>query len=801
MSSLSSLVIAYDGSGSTSGNEFYHDQTQRIVSQYPDATILFWDSSHRLISHDELKVINKNRSGYDGTSPERIALWVKTNNFHGRIIIITDGMVSESSVDRCALEFGSDWTFESVEAHLIGSSVNMSVTCPFTRASSHSVYLYEPKNDYEQVLTTNVSKDDFELLNQIDHISSVDEFQAIAPKLESVLVARTMGTNGNMELRDKLLAMKKRINFSIASTSGNSDATKDFVAALRCEPRNYGDAVRSARQLTAEYYRVFDESDVSGSTWSSKLSRMIAMTEGALRGVFSMNAITSGIQSDRIRRAAAAPVSAIPNHSSTTSSATAEEPFVCPITLDVEHDLVLLVKKGEPILAGVEKRIVDDLLDCPLNLLKYSELIDQVIARLDMTVSLSAFDGAMKTLGGWERSPTTRDPILPGAICFGAAPDHRKATQWTLAQLFTGGKLAGNPDFWFATLWLILKRTDLCPEYLHMLEPHARAHMTWRLTHSNTFIGLSGLPEFPTTYVPLDCAIWYVLASPLFADEFGTAGRDVLRGHLPHLTQLLELAALAKLDIPNELQSHYSRLKTMLRYLAWIKTDRFTLPMYTRMLVQAHTAINPLDTTAKDAPKYVPIDGPPSASQILEARTALRADPALTLAELVGIAGLVSPQKSASDIPMPINIRFEEPVMGRVDWLYGLGSQLPFHVTISPATCRPLYMYGEETWRDQSIRKYGPIEKQISVHAYYGKYVQTYNAFPTRTDLLVFIYMRCVTSGKHSTLPAPVVQIIDEVCDDYAPIVATMDPVEFNARYKASVRIEDRIRIERSEKA
>jgi hypothetical protein len=227
------------------------------------------------------------------------------------------------------------------------------------------------------------------------------------------------------------------------------------------------------------------------------------------------------------------------------------------------------------------------------------------------------------------------------------------------------------------------------------------------------------------------------------------------------------------------------------------------------MLIQAHVAVNPLDTIAKDAPKYVPIDGPPSVGQILDARSALArsslapraADLQLSVAELVGIAGLVSPQKSASDIEMPLGMSFEEPVMGVVEWQYGLGPQVPINLTVSQATCRPLYMYGEETWRDQASKKYGPVEKQISVNAYYGKYVETYGAYPSRTDLLVFLYKRCVASGKHSTLPAHVRQFIDEVCEDYAPIVATVTPTEFVARWRASVRIEDRKRIEQTSAA
>jgi hypothetical protein len=801
--SSTSVLIAYDGSGSTGGCAYYHDETQRIVSQYSDARLLFWDSTHRLISHNELRDINTRRQGYGGTAPQEIAKWVCENDFHGHLIIITDGEVSSSSMDSCTTILsskGSDWQFEHVDAHLIGGNVNMSVTCPFTRASPHNVYLYEPSANYERTLSTRVSTADLELLTQIDRISSLDEFQAVASNLESVLVARTMGTEGNMELRDKLLALKKRINSQISAAAGESDSAKDYVVALRAEPPQYDAAIRAARQLTNEYYASFDESDVSGSTWSSKLSRMIAMTEGALRGVFSMRGITAGIQSDRVRRAASAvaPTEVSASPASGTGTGT-ENPFVCPITLDTEHDVVLLVKQGPAILADVEKRIVDDVLDCPLNLLKYSELVTQVVARLDLPMSLNAFTEAQSIMGGLQTSPMTRDPILSGALCFGAAADHVKATQWTLAQLFTGGKSVGNPDFWFAIVWHILNNPELCPTYLQTLKPYADTHMRWRLTHQSTFIGLSGLPEFPTTRVPLDCAIWYVLASPLFSSP-SAAGRDVLRGHMPHLAQLLELVAHARLDIPSQLQRHYVRLRTMLRYLSWIKADRFALPMWTRMLIQAHIPINRLDTAAKDAPQYIPIDGPPSATQIMDARHALRTDPLLTTKELVGIAGLVSPLKSAGDIALPLDISFEDVSTGHViEWNYGLTPQERINLTICPQTCRPLYMYGEETWREKATRKFGPVEKQISVNAYFGKYVQAHGAYPSRTDLLIYIYKRCVVHGQHTTLPACVMHFIDEVCADYAPIVASITPVEFIARWRASVSVEDRKRLEVTE--
>ena len=77
----SSVLIAYDGSGSTGGCAVYHDTTQTIVSQYPNAKILFWDNSHKVITHTKLAEINTRREGFGGTSPVEIAKWVRVSWF------------------------------------------------------------------------------------------------------------------------------------------------------------------------------------------------------------------------------------------------------------------------------------------------------------------------------------------------------------------------------------------------------------------------------------------------------------------------------------------------------------------------------------------------------------------------------------------------------------------------------------------------------------------------------------------------------------------------------------------------
>lgn len=145
-SSVTATLIAYDCSGSTSVSQPYHSITQQIVAALPaDATILGWDSDTRIFTHEQLKEINIALKGFGGTNSEVIANYVKTNNFHGHLVIITDGQVSSHSVDMCGKILGTDWEFASVVNHLIetGGTVNMSVSCPFTRRSPHQIFIYK----------------------------------------------------------------------------------------------------------------------------------------------------------------------------------------------------------------------------------------------------------------------------------------------------------------------------------------------------------------------------------------------------------------------------------------------------------------------------------------------------------------------------------------------------------------------------------------------------------------------------------------------------------------------------------
>lgn len=791
---MTSTLIAYDGSGSTGNAPFYHDEVQRIVATLPaNSKILYWDTESRLISHDALAQINKARKGGGGTEPALIACHISETGFTGDLVIITDGQVgSIEHVDGC---LPPNAKFNHVTAYLIhtGGTVNMSVACPFTRRTPHEVYLYGP--DHERRLVVSATEADLGVVSRIQDIGTVAEFEAAAPALEKAIVAATMGSTGDPTLRDSLLAMKARIMRAEARAKGESDTVRALNVAL--DERRMADALVLARTLTKEYYGD-EEEDPDAKTWSARLSRFVSMTEGALRSTFDLSGISSAIRGDRARRAPSAVAPAAPQE---TPAAVATPPaFECPITCDTEGDVVLLVADGAPLLAGVDKDIANSLYDCPLNLLNHPTLVAALKKRLDHPISLRAFQEANASGHPFTTSPMTRRPVAAGAICLGPAEDHCRATTWTLAQLMTGGKLIGNQDLWFACIWLLVERGEI--PYLTPILPQLRAHMQWRLANHQSSVSLTGVPEFPTTRVPLRTAVWYVFASA----EFGMPPRrDVLRTHLPHLPALRELLALTGLELSETVQRHVLRLRTMLSMLSWVKRDRHTLPNLMLALTQLCVEVDPtaFRMEFERAPRFIPIDGAPTEAQRARVMELLPAQyRELTLEECVGLAALVDPSKSAGDIALPLTWTpppLRAPTLN--GWPgYGLRDVPYERVAICPATCRPYYYVKGETWYDVASKIYGfrftKHSNILSTNQSHGDFVVRYDMYPTVDELLTYIYNRRVVNGDKTTLPHAAVAFMKGAIMDAEPLMATLTPAVFGRRFTNSVVREDRIDME-----
>lgn len=789
-------LYAYDGSGSTGGSRLYHETSQSIFRTLPadgSTRILFWDSAARVISPDELRDINLSMKGCGGTDPSAVARHIVATNFHGNLVFLSDGQVYSHQVDFCDRTLPAGWTFESVrvilvETGLVGS-VNMSVSCPFTRNSPHTVQMVTLGNSSPKTVTQ-VTPDVIALLADLDAIKTVADWTAAAPLLEPAVIARTMGTTGDPSLRDRLLALKKRIQRAEADAKGGSSTTVALYDALASGNTNA--ALALAADLTREYYGQEDDADIR--SWSGQINRLVSMCEGALRGTFDLSNVNGAIQSDRARRApmatpaeATAAGASEPDLSVTTDTTTS---FVCPITLDAtgDSDVALLITDGEPLLAGVDKDIVNSLANCPLYIFRYPELLVRFQARLDHPLSLRALKEAEAVGASITESPMTRNPVL-GAICLGPHDDHGAATNWTLARLTAGGKCLGNPDLWFAVIWFLVNRGAV--PYLSPILPQLTAHLTWRLHAHKAPLSLLGTPEFPTTRVPLSVAIWYALASSAMTPQPPPA-RETVRAHLPYVEELLELLKQTGFPLPGPLSSHLKRLRVAMAALAWSKRDEVGLRGSLRALTQRALLV---DKT------WIFLDGPAPAAQIERVLASLPPIfQELTEPELIGIGRLVGPSKSAADVVLHYDgcapARLPE---AETKWTYGLAPIPRFPIPVCLATCRPYYKVPPtktRTWEDEARFTFHMEPNQfLPVHAEFGHYVVKYGAFPTASELLLHLWRRVTAQGR-TTLPAQVEGFVEDILRDFAEVMATLTPAEVAARFQASVKRVDRERME-----
>jgi hypothetical protein len=624
-----------------------------------------------------------------------------------------------------------------------------------------------------------------------------------ADAIERTVVARTMGTNGDMSLRDAILAMKKRVIGAEARTLGASDAVTTLNAALAAG--NTVVALDAARAITNEYYAAEDDADVTGGSWSARVNRLVSMCEGALRATFDMNDLTAAIKGDRVRRAGlatAAPTAAAPLTEPTTD-ATATSTFTCPISWDDERDIVLLaVSEGSPVLAGLEKDVVNNLLDCPLNAFNYPDVLERIKAKLDHPIGLRAYRAAADAGTPIEVSPFTRATVH-GGLTLAPNADHAAATNWTLARVIAGGKLVGNADLWYAVVWLLVAEGHI--PYLAPIEPQLREHMLYRLKNNTTFIALTGLPELPTTRVPLATAVWYVFAASALNLP---PRREPLRAHVFHAAPLERLRALTGYTLPPECEQHYKRLRALMTMLSWVKRDRYALPEAVVALTQAAVEIDvsKLDNVLRDresrVPRWIPIDGAATEAQ----RAAVRATlpPAcrdLSIPEITSLAALVDPSKSLGDIELPFYGAPPVAIAPIVAWrLYGTEPVAASPVRICTATCRPYYKVTDTTtWKDASVTMYGDISQQHSTNEHYGRFIQKYRAYPSRDEFLVYLYNRDIFHGRHKTLPAAILQFVDETIAENAAIIAMIPPVEYVRRWQASVTTAQRKLLEAQE--
>lgn len=102
---------------------------------------MIWDDDYKMINHEAMEKIIKDKEGRGGTEPVQIVKGLHEIKFKGHLIILTDGEVK--NIDKAdALMIKYNMNFEKVTVHIVNTSPNISVCAPFTRNCPHEIILH-----------------------------------------------------------------------------------------------------------------------------------------------------------------------------------------------------------------------------------------------------------------------------------------------------------------------------------------------------------------------------------------------------------------------------------------------------------------------------------------------------------------------------------------------------------------------------------------------------------------------------------------------------------------------------------
>ena len=479
-------------------------------------------------------------------------------------------------------------------------------------------------------------------------------------------------------------------------------------------------------------------------------------------------------------------------------------------------EIALLIKAGSSVLEGVESWLVDFIINNPLEILNHPDLVDKLLKRIDHPIGLEA----LKMLGPHPISPFTRDPIV-GCISLGKSWENTKYTNTTLAKIFFGNKLCGNPDLWLSVIYLAILNRKV--QYLSdqpALMSGLGECLIWRMKNTNTQITLTGLVVEPyIEKVPTDIAILYCIISPFIIPYSSPIADDDARNRLrsfgagsKYFIQLIDLL-FPEYKYPRDevmkLLSIYHAFSWMMNQeKEWTKIKADANPSQywrtqLRQLIQASIKLTDIDGREHT----IFVDGC-EADSIITLEDSPFAVFGLSIPELFAVAKLVNTQKSVGTIRLP-DFTKNPPIqpLDKTNYGYSAASNEHLFIDILPTTLRPRVnnkktnAHWLEEWK-KSIAIDGPIEKQLSTYNYFIKCVIEMGIFPTQSQFIIWL-SKTVANRENNpcdTMPKYICRFVSSLFQNYEiPMgegFTKFTPAQFSEITKASMREIDRIAIE-----
>ena len=768
-------LMGYDCSGSTgigfrdSNVNFYHLKTQdienNILNDKTNVTRIRWDHCITKITKKDLEEINKKRIGFGGTNPEVLVDYIIQNEFHGILILISDGDISTTIVQKCSEKL-SEWKFKKVLVYLIGTGGNIeeSISCAFVRNSPHLIMIYNSNGELNTGLFINITPESFTILDKIEYMNNENEFLEHVPDLDNLLISINMGTSGNQKIKDNLIKLKNRIIRNKSNNVGEISEISDLISNLNLD--------NLARVWNLYYYG-------SSNIWEKTIDKYISWCSGYLLYTFNRNNIIINREQNTLVTPPEPP-QIIELLADTENSIFAE----CPILLTDSCNLIILIRKKDSLFNYLKdnKDVKESLINCPLNASNIPDVLSYMKGIIDNVISIEAYKELIE-YGISAKSPLTKEEII-GGICLGSHESHIKFSNSVMRKALTNDKCLGNIDLWFAVIYLMVNK-NLIP-HLNDYLPNIREHMIYRLDKSTTYMCLSGLPTYPTYRVPLKVALWSVLSASAVVRN---AKQEPIRLHLSYAMDIIHLLHINKITVPEEIEKYINRLQC-LRFLLNRKKKGDKEEIENIVYALQYNFVNLSNG------RFIFIDGIPTKIHFNIVRQKLPSIcNLLSNEEIIYLNRICDVNKSESDIPYNINTKPIGVTIGLKNWKYQ--DVMPYSkVNICEATCRPYYYVDgrNKKWIEKAKEIYGEGEI-IPMNNIFGNYICKNQKYPTKEEFLVYLSKYFERRNK-KTLPICINQFLNELYGEYKDIIEKVSVEDFITRWKNSSEIKKRIKME-----
>lgn len=476
-------IVYIDCSYSVSGSSFYWNEVSKILINNKIEKYYLWNSDLFESNNDEIKKYILMQKGFSGTTISNVALSIIEKKYENNdIIIITDGDVDKNEVIKSE-NILSNILFKNIECYIITSikihNIDISVPLPFIKRGNSKLYI--SNNDFSLKLLKEFNIDKF---NNIYNNITVDNLINNYEEVYDILNIKNMDSNGLPLIKEKILSIRNDIIKEYNKKLNKNDGliVQDFLIK-----QDYKNAIDVLYKIEHNF-NINEPSDIYG-----KINKLLSLCDDRTnQGYCLYNKINNSKNIDEVK----------PEEDISLINYDFED----PILLDIDVPQLILLEPEEPIFD--DKKLLKQLIENPLSII-YDEKIKNKISKCIGNIL------GVKITNKITIDPFTRRKIIGSIPLTIDNEQHLKVGSNNLYKFFTNGKIIGNCNLYYIIIWYIITRDKKC-EYLIENENDFNNHLKYRLSNTNTYISLCGLPDYNRTIVPTDVAMYYIVNCNLF---------------------------------------------------------------------------------------------------------------------------------------------------------------------------------------------------------------------------------------------------------------------------------------------